>query len=138
MNQHSLVCPMSAMVFLTFVVLLVTFVVRVVAVLQGKMDARYFKTFSHGTPTDLVLRTTRHFSNLFELPVIFYLGCLLAMIQGKDSKTLTALAWTFVGARVAHAIIHITVNKIYPRLASYMVGVVALAAFWAVLFCCAN
>src|SRR5947209_8693763 len=65
---HDLIYPMFAMVMFTLLVGVITLMTRIHAVRSGKLDARYFKTFSFGEPTIEVLKTQRHFSNLFEIP----------------------------------------------------------------------
>src|SRR5690606_14644235 len=96
MVVHPLTYPMAAMVLLTFVVLNILFVTRVLSVKKGLIDARYFKTYNVGSSTLKEIQASRHYSNLFELPVLFYAGCLLAMVQGRESQLLVGLAWAFV------------------------------------------
>jgi hypothetical protein len=131
--MHPLTHPMAAMVLLTFVVLLTMLYIRVSSVAKGKTDARYFKTYDSTTPDRGVVQAQRHFANLFEMPVLFYAGCLLAIVQGRDSQLLVALAWAYVAFRALHAIIHMGPNKIYPRMAAFTLSCLVLAVFWAKL-----
>lgn len=132
--NHALIFPMFAMVVLTAVVLVFTFLTRVRAVRSGQVDFRYFKTFSVGEPTEAVLKTGRHFSNLFEVPVLFYSGCIVAMQMGATGFWPVLWAWVFVAARVVHAWIHIGSNKIYPRMGAFALGSFAAVALWTCVF----
>lgn len=129
MNVY-LVYPMFAMVLLTALVMISMFVTRVSAIKSGKMNVRYFKTYDMGDQTEAVAKSSRHFVNLFELPVLFYVGCLVAMILPINDKGVLFWAWFFVLARVVHAYIHIGPNKLIPRMSAYAVGWVAVLALW--------
>lgn len=122
---------MFALVILSFLVVSAGLRARMTAVKNNEMDFRYFKTFSYGTPTEMVLKTSRNFTNLFEVPVLFYVACLVAMIQNPgEDQVFLYLAWGFVASRYIHSLIHIGTNKIYPRLASYSAGWLILLGMW--------
>ena len=127
---HDLIYPMFAMVVLTTMVGFVTLKTRIQAARSGQTDPRYFKTFTYGTPTDAVLKTGRHFSNLFEVPTLYYAGCLAGMMVGVAGMLPLSFAWIFVLARIAHAWIHIGNNKIFPRMGSFWVGYVSMFGLW--------
>ncbi len=132
--DYALVYPMAAMVLLTTLVLVRMVHGRVAAVRRGEMDARFYKTFQgdEGEPRDAAQRT-RHFVNLFESPVLFYAGCITAMVTGQGSGAIVWLAWAFVVCRVAHALIHLGSNRIPPRMAAYGASWVVLLAIWGTL-----
>lgn len=125
-----MIYPMFAMVLLTFGVSLLMLRSRVHAIRSGQMDFRYFKTFSAGEPSQEVLKTGRHFMNLFEVPVLFYAGCLAALQISFTGFWPQFWAWLFVGARLAHAIIHLGPNKLLPRMSAFIIGFGAVLALW--------
>jgi hypothetical protein len=127
---HDLIYPMFAMVMLTFIVGVITLKTRVRDARSGKMDVRYFKTFSFGEPTEAVLKTQRHFINLFEIPTLFYAGCLAGMIVGVGGVLPLVFAWLFILSRIAHAWIHIGSNKIFPRMGAFLSGFACVLALW--------
>lgn len=129
-----LIYPMFALVCLTAAVGWLVLVIRINAVRSGRMDGRYFKTFNYGEPTELVVKTGRHFGNLFEVPVLFYTGCIVAMVLPVQGFWILFWAWTFVAARCFHAFIHIGPNKIYPRIAAFFLGFLAAVAIWIQIF----
>lgn len=125
-----LVYPMCAMVFLTVVVLGVMFRRRVNAVRTGQVKMAHFKTFSVGEAPDDVLKASRHFTNLFEVPVLFYVACVVGMILPVQSTLFLTLAWLFVVARVVHAAIHLTRNKVLHRMSAFFSSVVLMVLMW--------
>jgi hypothetical protein len=127
---HPLIYPMFAMVLLTFAVALWMMYTRVKAVSSGKMKFSYFKTYD-GNATEMVLKTTRHFTNLFEVPVLFYATLLTIMVLDISSSAILLLAWLFVITRILHAIIHIFVANIYPRMGVYMLSWLTVLGLWA-------
>jgi hypothetical protein len=121
---------MFAVVLLTFVVGLLNFRARVGAVRNEGLDPKYFKTFTAGQPSHRLLQVGRHFNNLFEVPTLFYAGCLAAMMVGLNSQLSLFFAWLFVAARIVHAYIHLGSNKVAPRAGSFFVGFTAVLALW--------
>ena len=124
-----LVYPMAAMVLLTAVILIRMVSGRVAAVRRGEVDARFYKTFEgdQAEPRQAA-QHTRHFVNLFESPVLFYAGCITAMVTGQGTGVIVWLAWAYVVCRVAHAAVHLGSNRIPPRMAIYGASWVALLA----------
>ena len=130
MPALSLVFPMFAMVLLTFAVALVLFRARVRSVREGLVPMSYFATFEGATEPDFLVKPTRHFADLFEAPILFYAGCLAAMVTGATGPWAVALAWSYVAARVVHAAIHLGSNRIRFRARAYFASWVFLLALW--------
>lgn len=73
-----------------------------------------------------VVLTSNNLANQSQLPVLFYVVCLiLAQIEGVDALTL-GLAWVFVASRVLHAYTHVTSNAIPVRMRSFIFGALIL------------
>jgi hypothetical protein len=70
------------------------------------------------------------FRNQFELPVLFYLLTILAIITRHADLLFVVLAWIFVLTRIAHAYIHVTSNYVPRRGIVYGVGGVVLIVMW--------
>ena len=73
------------------------------------------------------------FRNQFELPVLFYVAVILAWITRKADLIFVVLSWLFVLSRIAHALVHVTINKVPLRGGLYAIGAVILTILWAVL-----
>jgi hypothetical protein len=127
---HDLVYPMFAQVMITLIVGLITVRTRIRDARSGQMDPRYFKTFSQGTPTEAVLKTGRHFTNLFEVPTLFFAAGVTGMVVGVAGVLPLLLAWLFVFSRAVHAWIHIGSNKVIPRMSAFLVGFTCVIALW--------
>jgi hypothetical protein len=136
MTEFALIYPMLAMVALTTSVLVILFLSRVRAVREGKVTLGYFKTFQGQIEPSYTAKPARHFANLFEAPVLFYAVCLAAMITQSSGPTMIVLAWTYVAARVGHALIHLGSNQVRARVGVYFGGWLALLAMWIYLAVC--
>lgn len=70
-------------------------------------------------------------ANQFELPALFYAGCILLYITEADNLVAVVLAWLFVILRYAHAYVHVTSNDLRLRSPLFAAGFVVLGAMWA-------
>ena len=66
------------------------------------------------------------FSNQFELPVLFYVLTILAIITRQADLLFVLLAWVFVVLRVLQALVHVTSNDVRQRGALYGAGAIVL------------
>ena len=73
------------------------------------------------------------FRNQFELPVLFYVLCILAIITRQADFLFVILAWIFVAARLAQAFIAVTSNKLQLRGGFFFLSAIVLVIMW-VLF----
>lgn len=133
MTSSSLVYPMLALVLLTFGVAVVLFRARVRAVREGHATVSYFRTFQGSPEPEFLVKPTRHFVNLFEVPVLFYAGCLAAMVTGIAGTLVVALAWAYVVLRFVHSYIHLGGNRVRYRMRVYFASWLALLAMWVVV-----
>ncbi len=125
-----MIYPMFAMVLITFGVLLTLFRSRVRAVRQGQVTTAYFKTYQGEAEPDSSAKAARHFTNLFEAPTLFYVVCLAAMITHLTGFVMQLLAWVYVAARLAHAVVHLGSNRLRSRVRVYFFSWIVLLAMW--------
>jgi len=130
MNVTNLIYPMFAMVLLTATVLVILFRSRVRAVREQKVTTKYFRIYQGETEPEESAKASRHFTNLFEAPTLFYAACLAAMVTGQSGAAIVALAWAYVAARLAHAYIHLGSNRLRLRIRAYFAGWLVLVAMW--------
>lgn len=128
--NFALLYPMIAMAGLTFLVGGLLFSIRVAAVRGGKIKMKYFRTYNEGSSTELELKASQHFANLFEVPVLFYAASITAMILPVQGSGILVAAWVFFASRVAHAFMHIGPNRIFPRMISFFLGFFSAVAMW--------
>jgi len=63
--------------------------------------------------------------NQFEMPVLFYVTTIIAILTGLNSAIFLAAAWTFVICRIGHALIHLSYNKVPHRFYIWCIGLLA-------------
>jgi hypothetical protein len=130
MSQFALVFPMLALVVLTFGVSVKLFRARLRSVREGHTPVSYFRVFQGSPEPEFLAKPTRHYVNLFETPVLFYAGCLAAMVAGVTGPVPVALAWGYVAARLVHAWVHLGGNRVRHRLRAFLVGWLCLLGLW--------
>lgn len=72
----------------------------------------------------------RNYMNLLELPVLFYVACLLVYVTDGASIALVALAWAYVALRVLHSLIHLSYNHVYHRRMAFAASNLVLITLW--------
>jgi hypothetical protein len=70
------------------------------------------------------------FNNQFQLPVLFYVLTILAIITRHADVLFVVMAWIFVLSRLAHAFVHTTSNRVLLRGGIYGFGAFTLAIMW--------
>jgi len=78
------------------------------------------------------LQAAYAYSNQFELPVLFYVLTILAIITRHADLAFVLLAWVFVTLRVLQAAVHVTSNRIRYRGLFFGAGAIVLTIMWAV------
>jgi len=125
-----LIYPMFAMVLLTFVVLVFTAFLRVRSVMRKDVSIDYYRVMVGHDAPERVVQVGRQLSNLFEMPVLFYVAGLAYLVLGLNSSGPVFLAWLFFLARVGHAVVHVTYNHPLHRLIVFMIGNACILAMW--------
>ena len=134
MNQSDIFMPVSALVALTFLVLLNVPIRRFASAFQGKTtrdDYKYGE--SARVPGDVAI-PNRNLMNLLEMPVLFYVASLCLFVTNGVNETQLRLAWVFVGLRAAHSLVHLTFNNVLVRLSLYAASNIVLASMWIAFF----
>jgi len=125
--------PLYGMVILTICFWTLVVFVRFREVSTGNLKIEFFELYDGtGAPPD-VTKTTRHLSNLFEMPILFYVACLTAFLLELDSVLLIYLGWGYVVLRCIHAFIHLTYNKVFHRLSAFMLSNFLVIAMWVII-----
>ncbi len=70
------------------------------------------------------------FGNNFELPVLFYVLTILAIITRHADLLFVVLAWLFVALRVLQGYVHVTSNNVRLRGSFYGLGALVLVVMW--------
>ncbi len=128
-----MIYPLAIVILTTLVVGFVAVKARVSAIRTKQLDPEYLKLMQGGSPPEAVIKTTRCFNNLFEVPVLFYTASVLYISSSLDSILILVLAWCFVLARIAQAYIHITYNNVRHRMLAFFTSFISVTAMWGVI-----
>ncbi|KAE8355428.1 membrane-associated, eicosanoid/glutathione metabolism protein [Aspergillus coremiiformis] len=63
-----------------------------------------------------------NYNHLMEQPTQFYAIALVLAIAGTDNTVDILLAWSYVGVRVVHSLVHCTTNHIPRRFFTFLVS----------------
>ena len=126
-----LLLPLLAQVALTFIIMTSMYRGRVAEMKSKRIHPQRIKTRekSRHFLTDSA-PASDNFSNLFELPVLFYTAILLTLILMVQDSILVILAWTFVISRYLHSFIHVTYNRVTHRFYVFLLSSFVLLAYW--------
>jgi hypothetical protein len=130
MQILSLIYPMAALVFLTFFMMYMILFLRVKAVRARKISPRYYKLYKNGEEPDTLVTVGHNYSNLLELPLLFYVVCVIAIGLDQNAEYFVLHAWAFVALRYIHSYIHTTYNHILHRLFAFAASGFVLLSMW--------
>jgi hypothetical protein len=134
MDPTNILLPLAAQVALTFGVLLMIPLYRVRAVRAGRVVVADFKLGeSPNVPADVSI-PNRNFMNLLEMPVLFYLVCVVLYVTKRVDTAALLLTWLYVALRAGHTLVHLTYNNVLHRLGAFAASNVVLAITWMRLF----
>jgi len=124
--------PVVLLVVWTLLVLVALGRSRFAAVRRGEVRASYFRAYQGEVPERLLV-LDRHYRNLLELPLLFYLAAVVAYVTGMVDGWLLGLAWAFVGLRIAHSAVHLGGNRVRLRFYVFIAGLAVLAGLWGII-----
>lgn len=125
-----LIAPVAALVLLTAVVWAAMVVVRNWAVLTERASVTYYADYKREVPEEWIERPARAFNNLLQVPILFYVVCLLMIVTRQLDHAQLLLAWAFVALRALHAVVYIGWNYVPYRFACFIAGCIALGMLW--------
>ncbi len=134
MFYKPLLIPLLLQVALTFVVWLVMYISRISEMKRNKVEPQ---DLANAEAKNELLKNVAgasdNFKNLFEMPILFFLAILTALILVIQSPLLNSLALAFVLLRMVHSFVHITYNRVMHRFMVYALSSFALIGMWLVI-----
>ena len=126
-----LLLPLLAQVALTFIVMLIMYRKRVTEMKSKRIHPQRIRTRSKSKAllTDSA-SAADNFSNLFELPILFYTAILLTLNLMVQDSILVILAWSFVISRYLHSFVHVSYNRVMHRFSFFVFSSFVLLAYW--------
>ena len=128
MTGEAIFWPVLVQAALTYAIYVVASTRRVGAVKSGKAKPSDFRV--PNVEPEPSATAIRNLINQFELPVLFYVSCIILFVLGAVNMTALVLAWVFALSRLAHAFVHVTSNRLRYRRPLFMVGFFVSAAMW--------
>jgi hypothetical protein len=125
--------PMAMMVLLILLVGIAAIRTRFASVKSGAASVKDFRLTKKEDLPDSVIKTTRCFNNLFEIPMIFYIVCTLYISLQIDSAAAIILAWLFVVFRYIHVYIMLGNNNVIHRMWAFWIAFVCVLGLWGIL-----
>lgn len=126
--------PAFALIGWTILCMIRLGAMRGVAVKKGEVDPRFFSLYRGYEEPEKLAAYSRHVTNLFETPVLFYAICITAYATGHGTTTWAAgLAWAYFAVRLLHSYVHLTSNVVLTRFRIFIVSMVLLTTLWAVV-----
>ena len=116
--EKVIILAMFVQVTLSLIVMIIMGKRRFAAAKNKQLNLSDFKTMQLDKAGDTVRVADRNFSNQFEIPVLFFAGCLLALQLNSASTLVAILACLFVVSRIVHSVIHLG-GIIYGRALMY-------------------
>lgn len=127
--QNTMIAPVMALVGWSLLIWLWMYVQRIPAMQKAGIkpqDARF--PGSLNALPDGARQAADNYNHLMEQPTIFYAAALAIQVAGHGDGMAVHLAWVYVGARVLHSLVQISVNLVALRFLLFVVSTGVLAA----------
>jgi hypothetical protein len=131
MSIQAVLLPLFVQVALTFVLLFWMGYRRTTALSSGAVKQRDIALREPNWPPETT-QVANAFQNQLEIPVLFYVLTILALITRHADLVFVVMAWIFVVLRLGHAFVHTTDNYVSRRGLVYVLGAIVLALMWAI------
>ena len=131
MTRSICILPLLTMVFLTFAVWVYLFALRIPEIKRRRINPEDLKDRAEAHQLLTVsAAASNNLKNLFEVPVLFYVAAMLAMLLLIQDGLLVLLAWGFVILRIVHSIIQCSYNRVMHRFIVYITSCLFLVFLW--------
>ena len=126
------ILPLSIMAILNLLLIFRLLYMATVDVVKKNVRLSQFRIYEGEFP-DRLRSARQQYQNMFEIPILFYLLCLLNIFFNNYTQIDILLAWGFVIFRVLHFFIRIQNQKnvnIMPRTIVFVISLVFLTIAW--------
>jgi hypothetical protein len=120
-NRNLIFYPVIVLVAMTLATYAYLLRVKVRENRAGRVNRERWTMDEDAWP-DAVRQVNNNLRNQFELPVLFYVVCVVLWELEAVGAVALAAAWLFVLTRVAHAWIHLTSNRMRHRARAFQAG----------------
>jgi hypothetical protein len=124
MESSLILAPMGALAALTFFVLLAVPALRMSRNSRQDSAAGDIPGGTHNP----------NYADLLEMPVLFYVVCLMLYVANRVDTTFLMLAWIYVALRALHSAVHLSYDNFRHRMVLFALSNFAVFAMWAFFF----
>ncbi len=129
--MNSLYIPVAAMVLLTIIIWVLMYYRRISEIRSARLNPQLLATSTTSANQLNNVSASDNLKNLFEMPVLFYMICIIVELDGDTSTLFLILAWCYVVLRYLHSYIHVSYNRVIHRFYIYTASCVVLFSMWA-------
>jgi hypothetical protein len=122
--------PMLALIIFTILVCASLGILRFLSVQKRQVNPKLYLLMSGYDEPNHLKKINRHYINLLEQPILFYLACILAISQDIQSSALIYLSWSYLAVRLIHSLIHMSYNNALHRMGVFSISMLILLAIW--------
>ncbi len=127
--MHSpILAPVIALVCWSMVMWAWLYATRIPAITRLKIQydpRRPVSEFINQMPAEVRWKAD-NYNHLMEQPTIFYATALTLALVDPGNDLNAGLAWAYVGLRVVHSLIQVTINHVMSRLGVFMIASIVL------------
>jgi hypothetical protein len=135
MTRDWIFVPVIVQVLLTLAIYVRLIKVKILELRAGRVNRDRLPLYEDAWPAS-VLQINNNIRNQFELPVLFYVLCVVLWLLDDVTPLALAAASAFALSRIAHAMIHLGSNYVPNRRRAFTVGwwvllLMAVLMLWA-------
>lgn len=131
MSVQAILLPVFVQVALIFVLAVWMLRERAGALRRGEVRAGDIILGQPAWPARAT-QVSNSFHSQLQLPLLFFVLVILAMMTKKADLLFVLMSWLFVASRIMHMAVHTGSNRLSPRFGTYAAGFVLLLAMWVI------
>ena len=129
MDNTLILYPLLPVVFMNFFVIFHMRYVIEKAIKKREVRYSWFRVYEGSAP-EYMLAARHHYKNYFELPILFYLFCIILYVINDVRDLDLWIAWLFVVFKLIHSYIRLTSIYVPNRAYAFYICVLLLLGGW--------
>ena len=129
MDNTLILYPLLPVVFMNFFVIFHMRYVIEKAIKKREVRYSWFRVYEGSAP-EYMLAARHHYKNYFELPILFYLFCIILYVINDVRDLDLWIAWLFVVFKLIHSYIRLTSNYVPNRAYTFYICMLLLLGGW--------
>ena len=122
--------PMIFLITWTLLICAALGALRFIAVQKRQVNPKQYLVMSGYEEPTYLKKISRHYNNLLEQPILFYLACVLTISMSIESNALVYLSWGYLVSRLLHSFVHMGRNNALHRMGIFTISMMILLAIW--------